>query len=288
MIAAIDFVSIFCDSFALYSFVRAQTPVAYGRVVRAQAGGMAINRLTPGNSLGEPVKMTLLADDVPSHVAVSAVLMFNVMTMYIAITAVVVGVPITALLLDLPRDVAIAVWIASAGLIAIALAVGILLRRGAIATLVNVLARLHLISRTRAGAWCAKIADIDAQLQALGRGRSGGLARGFAGVFASRVCNWCGTLAILAAADVPMTPALVVAMLSVGILVTWISNVIPLGLGIADTSNYALYDLVGTSPAAGLVFTMVNRIRTVMLAVMALAIMALANVMRHHARKTSV
>ena len=52
---------------------------------------------------------------------------------------------------------------------------------------------------------------------------------------------------------------LVVAMLSVGILISWLSNVLPLGLGLADGTNYALYGLLGASPEAGLVFTMTAR-----------------------------
>jgi uncharacterized membrane protein YbhN (UPF0104 family) len=66
-------------------------------------------------------------------------------------------------------------------------------------------------------------------------------------------------------------------MLSVGILITWVSNVIPLGLGIADGSTYALYGVLGASPDAGLVFSMVNRLRTCVLAVVGLAVMAIAN-----------
>ena len=73
-------------------------------------------------------------------------------------------------------------------------------------------------------------------------------------------------------------------MLSVGILISWLSNVLPLGLGLADGTNYALYGLLGASPEAGLVFTMVNRLRTVVLAVMGLAIMAIANAMHRRDR----
>jgi len=69
----------------------------------------------------------------------------------------------------------------------------------------------------------------------------------------------------------------VVATLSVGILVTWMTNVIPLGLGLADGTNYVLYDLLGATAKAGLSFTMVNRVRTLILAAIGLSIMAVAN-----------
>ncbi len=96
------------------------------------------------------------------------------------------------------------------------------------------------------------------------------------GVLGSRVCNWAGTIVLLHAADIPMTAPLVVAMLGVGILVTWISNVVPLGLGVADGTNYVLYGLLGASPAAGLSFTMINRLRTVVVALLGLLVMLVA------------
>ena len=277
VIAAIDLASVFCDAFAIHGFLRGKAEVSYWKVFAAEASGIAINRLTPLNSLGEPVKVTMLGPDVPTKVAVAAVLMFNLTTMYIGIAAIVIGVPLTVLMLDLPHDAAVAVWFGTAVLVAFAIAMAVLLRRGAIATLITALARIGIISDDRAARWTAAIADIDARLRNLGDVHATGVTRGIAGVFGSRCLNWAGTLAVLHAANIPLTPPLVVAMLSVGILITWMSNVIPLGLGIADGSNYVLYGILGAAPAAGLVFTMVNRVRTVLFALMGLTVMAIAN-----------
>ena len=279
-IAAIDLASVVCDAFAIHGLLRAKMAVSYGRVFCAQASGIAINRLTPGNSLGEPVKVTMLAPVVPTTVAVGAILMFNLLTMYVGIAAIVLGVPLTALMLDLPHQATVAVWIATGVLIGFAIGVAILIRRGAIATLIGVLAGARLISAVRAERWRRAIAEIDTRLRDLGHLRSAGIARGLAGVLGSRVFNWLGTLGVLSAVGVPLTAPLVVAMLSVGILITWMSNIVPLGLGIADGTNYALYGVLGASPAAGLVFTMINRVRTCVLAVMGLAVLAIANALR--------
>ena len=277
VIAAIDLASVFCDAFAIHGFLRGVAPVSYWKVFAAEASGIAINRLTPGNALGEPVKVTMLGPDVPTKVAVAAVLMFNLTTMYIGMAAIVLGVPLTALMLDLPHDISVVVWIGTAVLVSFGVAVAVLLRRGAIGTLVHALAGLGIISNDRAARWVAAIADIDARLRNLGDVHATGVTRGIAGVFGSRCLNWAGTLAVLHAASVPLTPPLVVAMLSVGIVITWMSNIIPLGLGIADASNYVIYGLLGASPAAGLVFTMVNRVRTVVLALVGMTVMAIAN-----------
>src|SRR6185436_17400530 len=86
-----------------------------------------------------------------------------------------------------------------------------------------------------------------------------------------------GTVIAMVAAGVPLTAPLVIAQLSIGILITWVSNVIPLGIGIADGTNYALFGVLGSTGTTGLVFTMLNRVRTVLLACMGLTIMLIAN-----------
>jgi hypothetical protein len=281
VIGVIDLASVMCDAFAVQGFLRAKVDpvISYWRVFGAQASGLAINRLTPGNSLGEPVKVTMLSRYVPTEQAVSAIVMFNLTTIYLGIAAIVVGVPVTALTLDLPARIEQVVWISLGVLIVLAIGLAVLVRRGALSTLVGALSTLHLISEPRARRWRAKVVTIDRRLRELG-----GLRRGLVGVIGSRVFNSLGTLAILYAADIPFTAPLVVAMLSVGILISWLSNVLPLGLGLADGTNYALYGLLGASPEAGLVFTMVNRLRTIVLAVMRLAIMAIANAMHRRDR----
>lgn len=277
VIAAIDLASVFCDAGGIYSFIRPQTEVSYWRVFAAQASGLAINRLTPGNSLGEPTKMTMLAGHVPESLAVAGVVMFNIAQYYIAFAAIVIGVPATLLMLDLPPAAEIAVWISTGVIVVLAVGAAIIIKRGAIATLIAGLARLRVISAARAASWTARIADIDDQLKRVGDTRASGTKRGVGFIFLSRCLNWAGTIAVLLASHIPLTTLLVVAMLSVGILLTWLSTVVPLGVGISDGGNYALYGLLGASPAAGLVFSMVNRVRTIVLAAMGLIVMAIAN-----------
>ena len=277
VIAVIDLCSALCDAFGIHGFLRPKVRISYWRVFAAQISGIAINRLTPGNSLGEPVKVTMLVRAVPVDTAVSSIVMFNLTTIYVGIAAIVLGVPLTALMLDLPQRVAMIVWIGLAILVAIAIAIAVLVRRGAIGTLIGALVALHVISGERGERWRTRIASIDARLRSIGDARSSGLYRGLAGVLGSRVLNGLGTVVVLHAADIPLTAPLVIASLSVGILVTWMSNVVPLGLGLADGTNYMLYGLLGAAPVAGLLFTMVNRLRTVVLALLGLSVMAIAN-----------
>jgi uncharacterized protein (TIRG00374 family) len=286
VIALIDLVSATCDAFAIHGFLLPKQRVPYWRVYAAQLSGMAINRLTPGNSLGEPVKVTMLVRTVPTELAVSAIVMFNLTTLYVGIAAIVLGAPLTALLLDLPDRVELVVWVGLAALVAVAIAIAVLVRRGAFGTLIDALVALRLISSARGNRWRDKIGEIDRRVRDIAHAKSSGIHRGLTGVLGSRVLNWVGTIVVLHAADIPLTPPLVVASLSVGILVTWMSNIIPLGLGLADGTNYMLYGLLGATPVAGLLFTLLNRLRTVMLALLGLTAMAIANLI--HRRNTLV
>lgn len=273
-IALIDIASVFCDAGAVYCFVRAEAAVPYARVFAAQASGIAINRLTPGNSLGEAVKVTMLVDHVPRTTAVSAIVKFNLATLYVALAVIVLGVPLTLLGLELPPRVELAVWIGTAALVGLAGVLVVVLRRGAVATLIAALRHLQLVAPARAARWTTRVGALDASIRAFGDPWS---RRGVLCVAGSRVLHFAATIAVLRAAAVPMTPPIVIGMLSVGIVVLWVSSIVPLGLGLADGTNYVLYGALGGSPLAGLAYTMVNRTRTCVLAAIGLAVMALAS-----------
>jgi hypothetical protein len=278
--AAIDFASIGCDSFGIHGFLRVHAKDAsYARVFAAEASGLAINRLTPGNTLGEPTKVTMLMQHVPQDAAISAIVLFNLTTMFVGTACLVIGVPITLLLVDLPPDITIVVWVVTAIVVAAAVALAIVVRRGAVGTLVDAIAAARLISPARRARWHDRIATIDHNLRGIRN------ARGIAGVVASRLLYWLGTIALLHAASFSVSPTLVIAVLSVGLIITWASNIIPLGIGLADGGNAALFLLLHQPPGAGVVFAMINRLRTVVLASMGLVVMLTANlIIRARAR----
>lgn len=275
VIAAIDLASMFSDAAGVYCFVRPLAPISFFRVFAAQVSGIAINRLTPGNSLGEPIKVTMLMAHVPETAAIPAIVMFNISSYVVATSMIAIGVPLTLLSLELSTAATVAVLVVTFVLIALVASLVVLARRGALGTLIRAGRRIRVLSAARAERWQARLAGIDTNIRRFGDRAT---RRALIFVIASRLLNMGGALVILIALDTELTMALVVGTLSVGILITWISNVIPLGLGLADGGNYALYGVLGGSPGAGLEFAMVNRVRTVVLASMGLTVMAIANV----------
>lgn len=273
LIALIDLAAMTCDAGALHTYARVHGAVSFGRVFAAQASGLAINRLTPGNALGEPLKVTMLLGEVSRSTAVSSVVMFNVATMWCAVATILLGVPVTLLSLELPLRAEIGVWIGSGALLGLSIMVFWIIRRGALGVTIDGLRRLGWVSAARASRWQLAATAIDADLRTIGRRE---VRRALGYVAASRLLHASGTIVLMVAAGLPLTAPLVLATVSVGILITWISNIVPLGLGLADGSNYALYGALGASGGAGLVFTMVNRARTIVLALLGLTVMGIS------------
>jgi uncharacterized protein (TIRG00374 family) len=277
-IAVIDVASAACDALAIHAFVRQREPVRYRDVLTAQLGGIAINRLTPGNSLGEPVKVSMLSRHVSGKRAIAAIVLFNLTTMYVSIAAFAIGVPLTAILLDLPASVMFAAWGALAVLGALAALAAWLVRRGAVASLIDLLVGARIISKARGERWATAIADIDQHVRELGGDTSSvGLRVGLVSLIGSRLLNYAGTIALLHASRISVDGSQLIALLTVGVIVTWIASIVPLGLGLSDGSYYVVYQLLGIPPRGALIFSMMLRVRTVVLAVIGLAVMAFAN-----------
>jgi uncharacterized protein (TIRG00374 family) len=274
VIAAIDLLSVFCDAGGVYCFVRPLAKISYLRVFAAQASGIAINRLTPGNSLGEPIKVTMLMAHVPEAAAVSAIVMFNVASYLVAVCAIAIGVAITLLSVDLPGHLGALVMAVTLVMLALVTGLVMLARRGALSSILRLGRRIRVLSEARAERLGKRLAEIDGNIRHFGDAST---RRALLCAAGSRALNMTGALVILISSGVELTVPLVAGTLSVGILITWISNVVPLGLGIADGGNYALYGALGATPGSGLEFAMINRVRVVVLASMGMMVMAISN-----------
>jgi len=150
---------------------------------------------------------------------------------------------------------------------------GVIIQRGAMATLVDLLRQVRLISADRATDWRSRLVDVDEHIRELHRQRTKSTRIGMMFVVAAKLLSWTSTMILARAIGVELTPALVVAMLSVGVLIQWVSNIVPLGLGIADGGSYALYAMVGASGEQGMFVALLSRARSVSVAVVGLGAM---------------
>jgi uncharacterized membrane protein YbhN (UPF0104 family) len=274
VVLVLDAGSTLCDAAALNTFMRPEARmVSYWRVLAAQLSGRAINLLTPGGTLGEATKLTLLVSRAPRSRVLSSIVLLNLANVYISVAAMVIGTPLTFLLLDIPPSakvpIMIGLGIVSAGVIAI----GVLIHRGAVGTLVILLRRMHVIDGERAKNWLDRLVEVDRHIRELHQNRSVGTWKGILWVGASKVLTWAATIVLLAAVGTRLDVSIVVGVLSVGQLINWVSAIVPMGVGISEGGNYALFDLLGASGEHGMILALVTRARSLIFAVLGLAIM---------------
>jgi uncharacterized membrane protein YbhN (UPF0104 family) len=278
VIVALDIAAMAFDAAAIHQFMRPEARmVAYWRVFAAQASGRAINILTPGGALGETTKVTMLVTHAPRDRVISSIVLFNLAAFYLAVAVILIGVPITLLLVDMPHQLAVTVWIAIAVLLVLVVGLAVLIHRGALGTVIDAIAGLRIIGRERATAWKLKLVEVDRHLSELHSDQSPGTRAGLAFVVTSRLVQWIATTTLLHAVGVHLSFTVFVGVMSVGVLIGWVAAIVPLGIGVADGGNYALYSVLGATGASGVFVTLLNRMRSLPLACFGLSIMGLGH-----------
>jgi hypothetical protein len=275
LIVALDVAALACEAAAIREFMRPESRmIAYWRVLAAQASGRAINILTPGGALGEATKVTMLVAHVPRGRVVSSIVLLNLASFYLSVAILIVGVPITALLVDLPHELKIVVWTGLALLVPLVVGLGVLIQRGALGTVLTAAKRARIVSAERADRWSVRLADVDRRIRELQTERTAGTRMGLLLVCAARVCAWAATTVVLYTVGVDVGFTVLCGVFSVGVLIGWISAFVPFGLGVADGSNYALFDVLGAAGAHGVFVTLLGRARSLTLALLGLLVMA--------------
>src|SRR5688572_6652408 len=190
VIVALDVGALACEAAAIHSFMRPEARmVSYWRVLAAQSSGRAINILTPGGALGEATKVAMLVTHAPRARVVSSIVLFNLAAFYLSVSIVIVGVPLTLVLVDLPRALQITVWGSLAVLVPLVIALAVVIHRGAVGTLIDTARRLGILKRERAIAVRKRLIEVDRHIRELHTERSPGTRSGLLFVGLARLCN---------------------------------------------------------------------------------------------------
>jgi len=273
LVLGLELGSLCMDGAALHAFMRPEARmISYWRVLGANMSGRAINVLTPGGALGEPMKLMLLSAHAPRARALSSLVLFNLTIAYVAVTMMLIGIPITLLSLEVPHSVKLMVGIGMAVLVPAMIALGVVIHRGASRTVVDLLQRIRIVKKERADAWREKLVEVDKHIRELHKNRSAGTWKGILWVLGSKALSWSSSITLIAAVGVDITPTLVIGVLSVGLLIGWISQIVPMGLGVQDGGNYALFGLLGATGPQGLLVAMLQRARSISIAILGLGV----------------
>ena len=283
-VLAIEVVITGCDSAALSGFLGpgGRRP-SFLHVVRAQVAGRAINAVTPLASLGEATKATTLMERTGSQRAIAAVFHYNLAAIGVRLITIAVGAPICALVLPLPHLLAVALLVGSAIAAAALIAGALLVRRGMLASLVDGVRAVRLISSERAGRWHAKLDAIDRyQPRDAGRRRQWLPALW---VIASRLLSLASMWVVLRSVGYTAGLGTVAAVATAGTLISMIASVVPMGLGISEGSNAALFAALGAPASLGVTMVLGNRITLLVYAAIGLFLLSASTVVAGGARR---
>lgn len=269
-IIAVEGVVTCLDAAAIHSVAREKGQPGYTQVLFAQIAGRAVNLVTPASTLGEATKASILTGSMGTSRAVSAVLYVALVSGVFQLAVIAVGAPLTALLLPLPFGLRLGLIATAVIAAAIAITIAILVRRGMLASLVALGGRLRLVSRRKRTAWRERLAKIDERLSgAKGDGRG----RAIAYVIGSKFLTWANIWLILAATGYYASVGEIAALLSAGVVIGWVSTIVPLGVGVTESGNYALFRALGAPPAVGVALAVVRRIVQLVFAAIGFALL---------------
>lgn len=246
------------DAFAIRQFA-SPDKLRFRTALLAQLGGRSVNAVTPSGNLGEPVKISVLADEVSSSRAVATILLYNIVSFAVELWQVALAAPFMAWLLPMPAGLR---WLfLGAGLISLIGAVGsyLLVRRGLLTSIVQLAAKLHLLSKARANRWSLKLGTIDDKLRLVAGARRRDRMLGIAAIVVARGLALCLSLVLLHAMGMPITIAFVAAYTVGGLPIYLLGTLVPMGLGISETGYYGLFAALGYNPVFGFMLVVARR-----------------------------
>lgn len=272
VLVAIEMMASVLDGTAIYFMAHGKGRPSWRESVVAQIVGRGVNSVTPGGNLGEALKIGLLSKRCPARRIVAAVMYVLLVGVTLSFAVIAIGAAVTAFWFDV-QPVMIAVLLAGAVVAAgIAIAIVVLLRRGMLSTLTGVLARLHLISQGRRERWNETLHEVDARL----RGADDGdfRRRAIACIAISQLLQKGLSYFTILAAGYALSPGQFLALLSAGVLLQWASTIVPLGLGLAEGGNAALFLLIGAPAGLGLTLALARRVNQIVFATIGFVVLA--------------
>ncbi len=286
VLVAIEMLSSVLDGIGIYYMAHGKGRPTVRECVVAQIVGRGVNSVTPGGNLGEALKVGLLSQRCSTRRIVAAVMYVGLIGVVLSLAVVAVGSAVTAFWFDMPQLAMIACLLGAVIAAGATVAIVVLLRRGMLSTLANALARIHLISTKRRDRWNKTLGDVDARLR--GQDDDDYRRDAIIVVTISHVLQKGLTFFTIMSAGYVMSPGQFLALLSAGVLISWISTIIPMGLGISEGGNAALFTLIGAPAALGLALALARRVNQVVFATIGFVVLAADRVGTHvHGRLTT-
>jgi uncharacterized protein (TIRG00374 family) len=273
VLLAIDLAGAVCDAGVVYYMTRGSHAPSFRKTLVAQLAGRAVNSVTPGANVGEALKISLLARECSTQRVVAAVLFQSLGTFVLGMIVVAAGTFATAFLFALPTAAELALITCGFVTGAIALGTLVLVRRGMLAALARALRKLHLISQARHERWRDQLDAIDRRLR--GDAANEHRPRAWLLVALSQILSRVLIWATLAAMGYALAPAQLVVVLSAGLLLTWLSAIVPLGVGVSEGGNGVLFAAIGAPTSLGVALAFARSVNQFIFAALGFTVLAI-------------
>ena len=290
-VAALEVAITSLDAFAIRAFLSPESrAVRLRSAVLSQLAGRAVNAVTPSGNLGEAVKVSVLTEHVSNSRAVATILLYNVVSFSVELGIVAIAAPFLALLVPMPTGLRWIMLLAGLVCLVISIALYALVHRGMLESVGPLAARIRIpglgwvrrrlfkrpggTSRLMEdyGTWRDRLRSVDDKMRMSAGARAGDRWLGIASVVASRLTSMTLSLTILHAVGESITVGFVAAYTVGGFAIYMLSSLVPMGLGISEGGNWALFKALGENPARGVTLVIARRVTLVVYAAIGLVL----------------
>jgi hypothetical protein len=245
-----------------------ESRASYLHLLAVFQAGFAVNAVTPGGTLGEVLRGTLLRGYVRGPALVASLISHSFFLTVASSLAAVVGSGLCLLFLDLPARVLGTIFGLAVLFLLPLVLVAWLLRRGAAGMMVRLLRRLPFVRLRDPEALVARARSVDANIHALRRDHPERFRRIVVWLALSRILQtgelWLYLLALLPDRSPVWLALLALLTESANQIVTWALTVVPGQIGVAEGNASLVYGLLGLNPVVGLTVALMRRIRTIL------------------------
>ena len=264
------------DAGVVYSMTRGPGAPSARSVFVAQLAGRAVNSVTPGAAIGEALRVSLLARECSPQRIVAAVMFASIGSFVVGLVLIAAGTIATALLFTMPSALELTFHIVGGVCAVLAVALVWLVQRGMVTKLALLGRKLRLISQARHERWRDQLASLDRRLvENEHRGKAMLL------LLASQLLQRGVIWVTLLAAGYSLSGPQLVAILSAGVLLTWASALVPMGVGVSEGGNGALFALIGAPTSLGVALAFARRVNQIIFAALGFSVLAADRIANH-------
>lgn len=289
------------DASAIRAFLSPESEqVRLRTALLAQLAGRAVNAVTPSGNLGEAVKVSVLVEHVSQSRAVATVLLYNVVSFSVELVTVGLAALLMSIFLPMPGSLRWVMLGVGALVLALAVVLYALVRRGVLAGAARLAARIpvpglawlrgrlwkvdrpsrYLLGADRFARWEPRLRSIDDKMRLVEGARVRDRRLGIVMVTLSRLTSMTLSFLLLIAMGETLTIGFVASITVGSFFIYLASTLVPMGIGINEGGYNTMFRALGENPARGTALILARRVALIMYAAIGLVLVMASETVR--------